>query len=193
MVPAYCELATTYGLALFLRRDGRVGGRSKIPVAENAESLQPSLVPLDSKRILSFSRTPQGGVGVSKSSDGGKSWSASPRLEVDSLGSSVAAFLEKSGQIFLVANLSPSSPSSSRRSRLGILRADAADLSAWEIVAELENEPGCEFSYPSTTTLDGRVYLTYTWKREAIKIVDITPLLTAEKIADEKTEFGGDE
>jgi predicted neuraminidase len=42
----------------------------------------------------------------------------------------------------------------------------------WRRVAEIENSPGEEFSYPYMIRgLDGRIHLVYTWRRKHIKHV----------------------
>ena len=44
------------------------------------------------------------------------------------------------------------------------------DGTHWTKVGELENTPLKEFSYPAIIqTHDGRIHITYTWKREKIK------------------------
>ena len=46
---------------------------------------------------------------------------------------------------------------------------------SWKAVLVLENEPG-EYSYPYVIqTSDGRVHITYTWKRQRIKHVILDP------------------
>ena len=50
-----------------------------------------------------------------------------------------------------------------------------ADGVAWQAVLVLEREPG-EYSYPAVIqTADGRVHVTYTWRRQRIKHVVIDP------------------
>ena len=49
------------------------------------------------------------------------------------------------------------------------------DGKTWEAALVLESEPG-EYSYPAVIqSSDGRVHITYTWKRERIKHVVIDP------------------
>ena len=48
----------------------------------------------------------------------------------------------------------------------------SSDGAHWEMVLELENEPHQEFSYPAIIqTTDGKVHVTYTWKRKLVKHV----------------------
>jgi predicted neuraminidase len=49
------------------------------------------------------------------------------------------------------------------------------DGKTWKAAAILEAEPG-EYSYPAVIqTTDGRVHITYTWKRERVKHVVLDP------------------
>jgi predicted neuraminidase len=46
------------------------------------------------------------------------------------------------------------------------------DGQSWTPGPVLETEPGKEFSYPAVIqTADGRVHVTYTWKRQKVKHV----------------------
>jgi predicted neuraminidase len=49
------------------------------------------------------------------------------------------------------------------------------DGKTWEAALVLESEPG-EYSYPAVIqTSDGLVHITYTWKRQRIKHVELDP------------------
>jgi predicted neuraminidase len=53
--------------------------------------------------------------------------------------------------------------------------AISSDGQNWKDVAVLENEPNGEFSYPAVIqAADGKVHITYTWKRKKIKHVVMT-------------------
>jgi predicted neuraminidase len=53
--------------------------------------------------------------------------------------------------------------------------AISSDGRNWQSALVLENEPG-EFSYPAVIqTDDGRVHITYTWKRRRIKHTVVDP------------------
>jgi predicted neuraminidase len=50
--------------------------------------------------------------------------------------------------------------------------AISSDGKTWKDIVTLENEPGEEFSYPAVIqTSDGKVHISYTWKRKKIKHV----------------------
>ena len=172
LLPAYCESAMKYGLALAFDASGRLVDRAKTPIAENARSLQPSIVPLSERRALAFLRVEEGGVGVSESLDGGATWRPRQRLPLDNPNASVAAALTDDGRLVLVGN-----PGDGGRSRLLVWTADPTDLTRWTEVAELENEPDCEFSYPFITRWNGELCVVYTWKRKAIKAAKLSAIL----------------
>ena len=72
------------------------------------------------------------------------------------------------GRFALVYNPSPTG-----RAKLDI--AISADGKSWKRAAALEDSAG-EYSYPAMIqTRDGRVHVTYTWKRERIKHVVLDP------------------
>ncbi len=53
--------------------------------------------------------------------------------------------------------------------------AVSRDGKAWEAALVLESEPG-EYSYPAVIqSSDGRVHITYTWKRQRVKHVVVDP------------------
>ena len=176
LLPVYCEFTTKYGMTLEFDRNGRMLGRSRIPIDGNRESLQPCVVPLSSDVAFSFARTPEGKMGTSKSTDGGRTWRAEPSTTMENYNASVAALATPSGRVFLVAN------AEADRSRLSLFETSAEPLTAegeqtarWTFLCDLENEPNSEFSYPFfVQTEDGSIYLTYTYKRQTIKLVDLT-------------------
>jgi predicted neuraminidase len=63
--------------------------------------------------------------------------------------------------------------------RIGRAVLDVAyslDGKEWRPAARLEDDPGKEFSYPAIIqTRDGRLHVTYTWRRERIKHVVLDP------------------
>ena len=182
ILPVYCEFLTKYGMTLDFDRNGRMLGRSRIPIEGNDESLQPCVVPVAPEVAFSFSRTPTGKMGTSKTTDAGLSWRAEPRASVENYNASVAALALASGRVLLVAN------SEADRSRLSLYETSAELLTRegetperWTFLGDLENEPKSEFSYPFfAQTKDGSIYLTYTYKRQTIKLVDLTDCVYGE-------------
>jgi predicted neuraminidase len=61
------------------------------------------------------------------------------------------------------------------RGRTPLTVAISRDGHAWKPVVTLEDEPG-EYSYPAMIqSSDGRVHITYTWKRERVKHAVLDP------------------
>jgi predicted neuraminidase len=59
-----------------------------------------------------------------------------------------------------------------KRGRSPINVAISSDGKTWKDIVTLENEPGEEFSYPAVIqTSDGKVHISYTWKRKKMKHV----------------------
>ena len=74
----------------------------------------------------------------------------------------------KDGRQLIVYNHTPKG-----RSPLNV--AVSRDGKAWEAALVLESEPG-EYSYPAVIqAADGRIHITYTWKRQRVKHVVVDP------------------
>ena len=92
-------------------------------------------------------------------------------LDVPNPNSGIDAVTLADGRHLLVYNHTPAG-----RSPLNV--AVSSDGKEWQMAVTLESEPG-EYSYPAIIqTRDGRVHITYTWKRQRIKHV----VLDAERI-----------
>ena len=80
----------------------------------------------------------------------------------------IDAVMLKDGRALLVYNHTEKA-----RSPLNV--AVSSDGETWKAALTLEDQPG-EYSYPAVIqTLDGRVHVTYTWRRQRIKHVVIEP------------------
>lgn len=76
--------------------------------------------------------------------------------------SGIDAVMLKDGRALLVYNDTP-------KGRSPLTVATSRDGREWTNIATLESEPG-EYSYPAVIQgSDGRVHVTYTWKRQRIK------------------------
>ncbi|MFM1821135.1 MAG: hypothetical protein RLZZ402_1494 [Bacteroidota bacterium] len=128
-------------------------------------AIQPSILFLPDGRLQLVCRSENGFILQAFSTDQGKSWTA---LEPSSLlnpNSGIDAVTLKDGRHVIVYN-----PVKKGRSPISV--AISSDGKTWKDVATLENEPGEEFSYPAVIqTNDGKVHITYTWKRKRIKHV----------------------
>ena len=128
-------------------------------------AIQPSILFLPDGRLQLVCRSENGFILQAFSSDQGKSWTA---LEPSSLlnpNSGIDAVTLKDGRHVIVYN-----PVKKGRSPISV--AISSDGKTWKDIATLENEHGEEFSYPAVIQAkDGKVHITYTWKRKKIKHV----------------------
>ncbi len=172
LLPAYCEHSTKYGLALTFDASGKLIRRVKTPIYRNQPALQPSIVPLNAQEALAFLRTPNKKIGVSRTNDGGQKWKSCSDLPLDNPDSSVVAFKLNDDVLALVGN-----PTSTKRASLCVWLCRVSDPSQWKLAATIENEPNAEFSYPSICSLGATTFLSYTYKRKSIKIVNLSKIL----------------
>jgi predicted neuraminidase len=109
-----------------------------------------------------------GKICTSTSTDGGYTWSPAHTTELPNPNSGIDAIRLNDGRILLVYN-----HTSVGRSPLNI--ALSHDGISFKPLLKLETAPG-EYSYPAIIqTANGRVHLTYTWKRKNIKHVSFNP------------------
>lgn len=120
-------------------------------------------------RMLMRSTGRIGAVCESSSSDGGKTWTPAQPTSLPHPGSGIDAVRLGDGTIALVYNHTP-------RGRTPLNVAFSKDDGkTWSGPLVLEDEPG-EFSYPAVIEgADGRLHITYTWKRQRIKYVVLDP------------------
>jgi predicted neuraminidase len=135
-------------------------------------AIQPSLLfrgKIGGNELLALGRTEQGKVFTTTSDDGGRTWSALSLIDdLPNPNAGIDAVTLADGRQLIVYN-----PVTRGRSPLAV--AVSRDGRAWTKVLTLEDQPG-EYSYPAVIqTSDGRVHVTYTWKRERVKHVVIDP------------------
>ncbi len=136
--------------------------------------IQPGLALLPGDRVLAYCRSRVGRVFVTESGDGGRTWSGPIPTALPNPNSGIDAIALRDGRILVVYNHTGGNWGS--RSPLNV--AVSRDGVAWQEVAVLENEPGGEFSYPAVIEAsDGRVHVTYTWKRRRVRHVVLDPTL----------------
>ncbi len=107
-----------------------------------------------------------GRVCYADSADGGLTWSDARTTPLPNPNAGIDAVDLRDGRIVLVYN-------HSEQSRTPLNVAVSPDGETWNSFLVLESEPG-EYSYPAMIqSRDGSVHITYTWKRQRIKHVEI--------------------
>jgi predicted neuraminidase len=140
-------------------------------------AIQPSILFLGGERLLAIGRTrAQGNLFEIESPDAGRSWGTMKLGQLPNPNSGTDAVTLKDGRHLVVYNHSRpiAGKFSGMRSPLNV--AISADGHAWKAALVLEDEPLREFSYPAVIQAgDGRVHITYTWKRQRVKHVVLDP------------------
>lgn len=132
------------------------------------EAIQPTLLVHSPARLQALCRSRQKVVTEAWSEDGGTTWGRMTATALPNPSAGIDTVRLADGRLLLVYN-----PTTSGRDRLEI--AVSPDGKAWRRGVVLEDAPG-EYSYPAMIqSRDGRVHVTYTWKRERIKHVVIAP------------------
>lgn len=133
------------------------------------QAIQPSFLLHKDGVVQAVGRTCQGKVFSIVSTDGAMTWGEMTLLELPNPNSGTDALTLKDGRHLLVYNPVPKG-----RSPLVIALSD--DGKTWKDVLTLEDEPKMEFSYPAVIqTADGKVHVTYTWKRLKTRHVALDP------------------
>jgi predicted neuraminidase len=135
-------------------------------------AIQPSILfhdQIGGSKLQAVGRSRQGKVFTISSEDAGKTWSPVAFLEgVPNPSAGTDALTLRDGRHLLVCN-----PVTKGRTPLVVaLSRDGRD---WRQVLTLEDQPG-EYSYPAVIqAADGRLHVTYTWKRQRIRHAVIDP------------------
>jgi predicted neuraminidase len=135
-------------------------------------AIQPSILfreKLGGAKLQAVGRTRQSKVFTTSSDDGGRTWSTMSLIDdLPNPNAGIDALTLADGRQLIVYN-----PTTRGRSPLAI--AVSRDGRAWTKVITIEDQPG-EYSYPAVIqTSDGRVHVTYTWKRQRVKHVVVDP------------------
>lgn len=171
-----CGSSTEHdGWTVHMERTSDLGKTwTKTPTLNDGKKLraiQPTIL-LDtaatSQKLRILCRTGSGRIGQSTSSDGGKTWEQLSLTALPNPDAGIDAVTLKDGRHLLVYN-----PTTRGRSPLSI--AISQDGATWKAGPALETAPG-EYSYPAVIqTNDGKVHVTYTWKRQKIRHAVIDP------------------
>ena len=133
--------------------------------------IQPTLWVTQSGQVRMLLRSTRkiGFICESSSSDGGKTWGPARSTPLPNPDSGIDAVKMRDGRVALVYNHSQTA-----RSPLNLAISND-DGKTWGAPKVLEEGPG-EFSYPAIIqSADGRLHITYTWKRRRIKHVVVDP------------------
>ncbi|MBI5767265.1 MAG: exo-alpha-sialidase [Verrucomicrobia bacterium] len=127
-------------------------------------AIQPSVLFLGGDKLQAVGRTRQGKVFTIASPDLGRTWGRIALTSLPNPNAGTDAVTLADGRHVLVYNNTP-------KGRTPLSVAVSRDGSEWKHVLDLETAPG-EYSYPAVIqAADGRVHITYTWKRERIRHV----------------------
>ncbi len=160
------------GWRIHLEFTGDLGRRWERTKALNSPeefgAIQPAILPWPRNRIQLLNRSRQGKITECWTGDDGKTFSDMRTTSLNNPNSGLDAVMLREGGALLVYNDTP-------RGRTPLTVAHSRDGKVWTNVLTLESEPG-EYSYPAIIqSRDGRVHVTYTWKRQRIKHVEIIP------------------
>jgi predicted neuraminidase len=152
--------------------DGGLTWTSVTPAASAAgppvEAIQPSLLFHPGGRLQAVGRTRSGRIFETWSHDAGRSWTPVALTSLPNNNSGVDAVTLRDGRHLIVYN-------HTLQGRTPLNVAVSRDGAAWEGALVLEREPG-EYSYPAVVQgADGRVHVTYTWRRQRIRHAVIDP------------------
>ena len=128
------------------------------------DAIQPTILVHSATDLQILNRSQQGVITEAWSKDGGRTWGRMTATDLPNPSAGIDAVRLSNGRFLLVYN-----PTKKGRDKLQI--ASSPDGKAWTPGVMLEDTPG-EYSYPAMIqTRDGRVHVTYTWKRRLIKHV----------------------
>ena len=131
--------------------------------------IQPALLRDGPDGIIALMRSNAGRIYESRSADRGATWSPPAPTALPNPNSGIDAVTLQDGRHVLAYN-----PVTEGRGTLAV--ALSKDGRTWARILTLENEKGAEFSYPAVIeSRDGRVHVTYTWKRRRIRHIVIDP------------------
>ena len=138
------------------------------PDGKPIDAIQPSILIHPAGKLQAVGRSRSGRIFETWSSDGGRTWTPIALTSLPNPSSGIDAVTLRDGRHLIVYNHTPQG-----RSPLNV--AISRDGKIWEAALVLESEPG-EYSYPAVIqSADGHVHITYTWKRQRVKHVEIDP------------------
>ena len=148
-------------------------------------AIQPTLLTYADGRIQALCRSQQIVVVETWSKDGGRHWTPLGATELPNPNAGLDGVTLLDGRQLLVYNHQVRDQGQWAGSREHLNVAVSLNGKDWFAVVELENRPG-EYSYPAVIqTSDGKVHITYTWRRKRIQHAVLDPeKLTLRPIVD---------
>ena len=133
-------------------------------------AIQPALWESSPGHVHAFVRTAAGFVGRVDSADGGRTWSPVHKTDLPNNNSGLDVLKLEDGKLVLIYN--PVGENWGSRSPLN-LAISSDNGETWKDYAALEDEKDMEFSYPAIVRTSTGVAVSYTWKRERIRVWEI--------------------
>ena len=144
---------------------------SAISDGHSVGAIQPTLLRHKNGSIQALCRNQngEGPILSTTSSDGGLSWSELKPIDLPNPNSGIDAVTLADGRHLLVYNHTHRNSGSPRgREMINVAMSD--DGFDWRPALTLDREALAEFSYPAVIqTSDGKVQITYTWKRQKVR------------------------
>ncbi len=143
---------------------------------DSLAAIQPTILLHPKGKLQILCRTKSNRIFSAWSEDQGQTWTRLEPIDLPNNNSGIDAITLDDGRHLLVYNHIDRSQNQGKRNLLHL--AVSEDGMNWNAVAMLENDKSIdgEYSYPAVIqTKDGKVHITYTWKRELIKHVTVNP------------------
>lgn len=135
--------------------------------------IQPSLLVYGKDTLKLVCRSMENRLVSLWSYNNGQSWSAADTIPVPNPNSGTDAVSLQDGRQLLLYNPTQRYEGKWGGPRSPLSVAISENGKDWQEIAQLETEPG-EFSYPAVIqSADGKLHITYTWKREKIRHVEL--------------------
>ena len=153
-------------------RDAGLTWTTAAPAASAArasiDAIQPAILVHPDGALQAVGRTRSQRIFETWSADNGATWTPLALTTLPNPNSGIDAVTLRDGRYLIVYN-----HATQGRSPLNV--AISRDGRTWRSVLVLESAPG-EYSYPAVIQgADGRIHITYTWKRQRIKHVVVDP------------------
>ncbi|KPM49686.1 sialidase family protein [Jiulongibacter sediminis] len=138
-------------------------------------AIQPSILTYPDGRLQMLGRSKENRLMSFWSNDQGNSWSEIEITNIPNPNSGTDAVSLSDGRQLLVYNPTERYEGKWGGPRTPLSVAISKDGENWEKVLDLETEPG-EYSYPAVIqSSDGKIHITYTYKRSKVRYVVLTP------------------